>query len=170
MIDPSWTIWECAAGEGLLARGMDRMGLNVTPTDIENNFGVGFHSFFDWSPDEWDVIITNPPFSMKYPWLGRCFELGKPFALLMPVETMGSRTWQDLFEEHGGEVILFHPRVDFKMPNRGWDGAGAHFPTAWFTWGFNVGSPLTVATVTKRGPVDLQFGWESLLGAGITYK
>jgi hypothetical protein len=31
-------------------------------------------------------------------------------------------------------IIFFSPRVDFKMPNKGWEGKGAHYSVAWFTW------------------------------------
>ncbi len=98
----------------------------------------GGHDFFTYEPDWWDVIVTNPPFSLKIPWIERCYELGKPWALLLPVETIGTKHAQELFTAHEPEIgiIYMNKRINFKMPNKGWDGAGAQFPTAWYTWKF----------------------------------
>ena len=38
--------------------------------------------FFNYQPDDFDLIISNPPFSVKDQVLERCYTLGKPFALL----------------------------------------------------------------------------------------
>ena len=123
-------IWECAEGEGYLTRGLTGKGYSVTGTDVLTGC-----DFLDYSyiPD-CDIILTNPPFSLKYKFLKKCYELEKPFALLMPVDVMGAVTAQRLFQEYGIEIMLLDKRVDFKMPNKGWDGAGAWFPVAWFCW------------------------------------
>ena len=39
--------------------------------------------FFSYEPSEWDVLISNPPFSKKDAVLERAYELDKPFALLL---------------------------------------------------------------------------------------
>lgn len=139
-------VWESACGEGYLVRGLHAAGLRsseVVATDIQTG-----HNFFEWTPGRWDIMVTNPPYSVKYKWLARCYALGKPFALLMPVETLGAQKGQTLFERYGLELILLNRRVDFKMPNKGWDGAGAQFPVAWFTWGLQIGRELTYADVS----------------------
>lgn len=92
-------------------------------------------NFFDDSHliNECDVIVTNPPYSIKYHWIQRCYEIGKPFALLMPLETLGAKSGQTFFSEHGVNIVLMNKRINFKMPNKGWAGT-AQFPVAWFTW------------------------------------
>lgn len=123
------TIWEPAAGEGLLVEGLYDAGWteeHVIGTDILTG-----HNFFEYQPDKWEVIVTNPPFSLKFEWLERCYALGKPFALLLPVEVLGTVTAQALMQKHGFEIMLLDSRVDFKMPNAGWEGAGAQFPVLW---------------------------------------
>ena len=130
------TIWEPAAGEGILARALIARGFHVVCSDIETHplqyqFPLDFLT--EQMPYHYDCIVTNPPFSLKYEWLERCYDLGKPFALLLPLETLGSVKAQALFREYGKPaVILMSPRVDFKMPDAGWLGGGAQFPTAWF--------------------------------------
>lgn len=139
-------IWEPACGEGLLVDALqDWTGarFEVIATDILQG-----QNFFDFEPEhEWECIVTNPPYSIKFQWLARCYTLGKPFALLMPVETLGTKTAQDLFERYGIEVILLDKRVNFKMPRKGWDSGGAQFPTAWFTWQLHLPAQLTYGKI-----------------------
>lgn len=90
--------------------------------------------------------MTNCPYSVKYPWLRRYYELGKPFALLLPVDTTGAAQAQVLFDRYGIEIIYMNKRVNFKMPNKGWSGS-AQFSTAWFTWGLNIGKQMTFAKI-----------------------
>lgn len=139
-------VWEPARGEGLLEEALYDSGLQVIATDLLTGT-----NFFDWTPERWDYLITNPPFSLKYLWLARCYALQHPFALLLPVETLGAKTAQDLFKRFGVELILLDKRIDFKMPHVGWAGGGAQFPVAWFTWGLRIGQQLTFAEVTKDG-------------------
>lgn len=137
-IPRQWTIWEPASGEGLLVDALRTAGLMVIESDI-----ITGQDFFEYQPDQaWDCLITNPPYSRKYPWLARCYELGKPFALLLPVETLGAKTAQCLFSQHGIAVLLIHGRVNFKMPRVGFEGSNAQFPVAWFTWGIDIGGEL----------------------------
>jgi hypothetical protein len=131
-------IWEPAQGEGFLVEAFYDSFRQVIGSDILDG-----QNFFEYEPDEeWDVIVTNPPYSIKFKWLERCYELGKPFALLLPVDALGTATGQAMFEKYGMELLLLNKRVNFKMPNKGWDGAGAQFSTAWFTWGLNLGESI----------------------------
>ena len=142
---PDWRIWEPAAGEGLLVAALLDAGIaEVISTDLLTG-----QDFFIGCPESWDALVTNPPYSVKYRWLARCYALGKPFALLMPVETLGAKTAQVLFAAHGVEIIFLDKRVDFKMPNKGWGGSAAQFPVAWYTHGLDIGHPMTFATLHK---------------------
>ncbi|MCB0176137.1 MAG: DUF3102 domain-containing protein [Anaerolineae bacterium] len=138
-IKPGWKVWEPAVGEGLLKNALCEAGFPVVSSDI-----LYGQNFFEYEPESWDCLITNPPYSIKYDWLKRCFSLGKPFALLLPVETIAAESGAVLFRKFGGlEVIFVTPRINFKMPNAGWSGNGAQFPTAWFTWKFGIGQSMT---------------------------
>ena len=46
------------------------------------------YNFFFYEPEKYDIIISNPPFSCKDAILKRLDELGKPFAILLPVPTL----------------------------------------------------------------------------------
>lgn len=128
-LNPDWLIWEPASGEGLLVEALYNSGFeSVLVSDLLTG-----QNFFDYDPGNWDCLITNPPYSIKYPWLERCYTLGKPFALLVPVETLGAKTAQALLKEHGFEIMLLDQRVDFGMPNKGFEGS-AQFPVLWLCW------------------------------------
>lgn len=140
-----WEVWEPAAGQGLLVQSLQAAGLHIVYAgDLLSGM-----NFFEYEPEEWDCIITNPPYSIKYEWLEHCYRLGKPFALLMPVEVLGAKKAQALFRQYGVEVVFPNGRINFSMPNIGFEGSAAQFPTAWFTWGFNIGQGMTFSEMPR---------------------
>jgi len=128
-------IWEPCAGAGDLARALRSRGYTVIATELvdERRDGViGGKNFFTWAPDHFDIIITNPPYSIKPAIYARCEQLGCPFALLVPVETIGSGDLHPLFERINHQQLLLDSRVDFKMPSHmTWLEGSAQFPTFW---------------------------------------
>jgi len=121
-----WTIWEPAEGKGNLSNALREMGFKVVGTDILTG-----HDFLSCAPPEFDCIITNPPYSLRYEFIERCYELGKPWAMLMTLTTLEGRR-QTLFEKHGVELLLLNKRINFETPSG--SGSGAWFPVAWFCW------------------------------------
>jgi hypothetical protein len=140
----NWLIWESAAGNGQIVSKLQLSGFDVVSSDLLTS-----QNFFSYSPSTWDCQVTNPPYSTKYQWLARSYQLGKPFALLLPLETLGAQQGQKLFERYGVEIILLNKRVNFNMPNLGYSGNGAQFPTAWFTFGLKIGRSLTFAKIER---------------------
>ena len=157
-------IWEPAAGEGLMVRALHEAGYsNVIATDILTG-----QNFYDYQPPHWDVLITNPPYSTKVPFFEHAYTLGKPFALLMPVELMGTSSGQRPMDEHGFQLMLLDGRVNFKMPIAGWGGekgpdgkrkgSGAQFPTCWYTWGLNLPQQVMIGKMPGRTRVQEDTG------------
>lgn len=144
-IRPFVSVWESASGKGFLFRALQEREFDVTWGDI-----LYGQDFFSYEPDEYDVQVTNPPYRIKYQWLKRSYELNKPFALLLPVETLGAKAGQILFSKYGVEIIFMHPRIDFYMPSMGWAGKGAQFPVAWFTWKLNIGQQMTFVDISEE--------------------
>jgi len=139
-LKPHATIWEPAAGNGNLVRELKRRKFHVIGSDIKTG-----QDFLTWSPMiYYDYIITNPPYSLKQKFLERCYELRKPFALLLPLTTFETRKRQMLFLKYGIQVIFFDKRINFETPSG--RNSGAWFATAWFTNGLNL-------------PKDLLFTW-----------
>ena len=145
-IPKGWTVWECAAGEGYLVEALSYHGYHVIGTDVLDAKDFFVH------PAIGDVIITNPPYSVKYSWIKRCYELDLPFALLMPLETLGAASAQRRFSRYGIKLILMDKRVDFMMPNvKDFSKSSAQFPTAWFCWKIpGLVDDLTYAHLVKR--------------------
>lgn len=129
-LNKNWMWWEPAMGKGNIVNTLASREFWIRGTDIENGF-----DYFDFSPSDWDASITNPPYSLKFRWLARSIELGKPFALLVPVEMIGAKSAQDLLKYYHFEIMLLNRRVNFVMPNKGLNGAGAQFPVMWLCSG-----------------------------------
>lgn len=140
-------IWEPAAGDGSLVKALEGRGYSVVSGDIKTG-----QDFFEYEPTNWDILLTNPPYSNnnKHEWLKRCYELGKPFALLMQVKALGAGRIQSLFRRHGVEIILMDKRVDFQTINTNFDKSNAWFATAWFTHGLDIGREITFAVINKK--------------------
>lgn len=143
-------LWESAAGECQIVTKLRQSGFDVVATDILTG-----QNFFESDPADWGCQITNPPYSIKYDWLKRSYQLAKPFALLMPLETMGAAKGQRLFEHYGIEIILLDKRINFKMPRNGYGKTGAHFSVAWFTWGLGIGREITFGKIHRYADEQL---------------
>ncbi len=153
-------VWESACGRGWLMSALLESGIGEV---VGSDLAVTGHNFFDYTPDDWECQVTNPPYRIKYQWLRRSYELGKPFALLLPVETIGAKAAQVLFDRYGVEIIFMHPRVDFYMPQRGFKGKGAQFPVAWFCSGLSIGKSLTFADISKEKKLFKEQHYEEMV-------
>ena len=123
-------IWEPAKGKGLLTNHLREFGFNVIPTD----------DFFNKEMLDWDCIVTNPPFSLKDEFLKRCYELGKPFALLMPLTALEGITRQEMYKKFGIQIILPNRRINFLEHHQ--EKSSAYFVSAWFCFGLNLPKDL----------------------------
>ena len=123
-------IWEPAKGKGLLTNHLKEYGFNVIPTD----------DFFNKELLDWDCIVTNPPFSLKDEFLEKCYELGKPFALLMPLTALEGIRRQKMYRQFGIQIILPNRRINFLTPSG--KKSSAYFVSAWFCWKLNLPKDL----------------------------
>ena len=71
-------------------------------------------NFFTYEPEEhYDIIISNPPFSKKDEVLQRLDELGKPFMILLPTNSLqGAKRFQNCFK-NGIQYLGFDKRIDY---------------------------------------------------------
>ena len=75
-----------------------------------------------------DIIVTNPPYSLKDKFIQKCYSLNKPFALLLPVSALQGAKRGNLFAKYGIQLLVLNQRIDFtgkKSP---------HFGVAWFCY------------------------------------
>lgn len=141
----SMRLWEPACGEHDMSSVLRDYFADVTTSDIAT--GIDFLADESYTPSRkiWinaaDCIITNPPYTakLKYGFIEKCVELGKPFALLMPTETLSAAKAQRAFSKIGGiSTLHFDTRVDFKQEGKTWLESCAQFPTVWFIHGFGL--------------------------------
>lgn len=80
---------------------------------------VNGQDFFKYEPEEWGIIVSNPPFTSKRAFFERAFQLGKPFILLMTAQWLNDSTPVKLYLKYGKEmqIIHFSKRVEFICPN-----------------------------------------------------
>ena len=67
---------------------------------------------FRYEPEKWDILVSNPPFSKKNEVLKRTFSFQKPFALLLPVNSIQSKTRYQIFENRI-QMLCFDGRIDY---------------------------------------------------------
>ena len=82
-------------------------GYKVIYSHIDNG-----QNFFEFEPKEdYDVIISNPPFSIKDDILRRLNELDKPYAMLMPLPALqGQKRFKYL---KGSQALIFDKRINY---------------------------------------------------------
>lgn len=69
--------------------------------------------FFTYEPKEWDLIVSNPPFSKKDQVLKRLDVLGKPFAILLPLNSIQGTRRYDWCFKNGIQILAFDQRIGF---------------------------------------------------------
>ena len=69
-------------------------------------------NFFFYEPEEqYDYIISNPPFSIKDEILTRLYELGKPYAMLLPIPTLqGQKRFKYI---KNCQALIFDKRINY---------------------------------------------------------
>ena len=77
-------------------------------------FGSNGRDFFECTSfDVFDGIITNPPYSKKDKFIEHAYNLGKPFAFLLPVAAFQGKARGKLFKKYGISALVYNSRVDF---------------------------------------------------------
>jgi len=74
-------------------------------------------NFFEYQPKEWDVIISNPPYTNKRKYWERCLELWKPFALLLPLNILSDSMINVTMKNRGGGMWLLIPQKRMRFYN-----------------------------------------------------
>ena len=92
---------------------------------IHSHIALG-QDFLEYEPTEnYDYIISNPPFSSKLEVLDRCYKLGKPFAMLMNIECLNYQAVGEFYLNKHLELLIVDKKVSF-------DGNTASFNTSYF--------------------------------------
>lgn len=83
-------------------------GYNVVYSHIDNG-----QNFFTYEPSSipYDIIISNPPFSIKDQVIKRLWELQKPYAMIMPVQVLQGQKRFPYMEDC--QALVFDKRINF---------------------------------------------------------
>ena len=95
-------IWEPFFGDGTSGKNLMKLGHRVVHQKKD---------FFKWCP-EYDLIVTNPPYSIVKDIMPRLLELDKPFVLLMPSSKINTKYMRD-WSDKGLQIIIPRKRIQF---------------------------------------------------------
>lgn len=85
--------------------------------DVVRSSILDGQDFFTYEPEHYDIIVSNPPFNIKDKILKRLDELGKPFAVLLPLNSLqGDKRYKYCFK-NGIQLLAFDMRVGFHSIN-----------------------------------------------------
>lgn len=142
---------EPCAGEGSIIRAVNARRQDVAWTAVElrqtgesltsamnqPNFVVG-QDFLTWTPADpeglalfaFDVILTNPPYSLARPFIDRCLHMAPVVAMPMRLNFLGSEDRAEWFRDVVGtpDVYVLPNRPDFS----GQGGDSCEY--AWLVW------------------------------------
>lgn len=92
--------------------------------------------FLTYVPDfEWDVIISNPPFTDKRKYFERALSYNKPFALIMTNTWLNDSAPKKLFMEKDLQLLMFDKRMKFNHPD-GRQNDKITFSSSYYCWNF----------------------------------
>ena len=97
-------IWEAFYGDGNSGKYLTDLGFNIIHEPI---------NFFEEEPTEWEMLVSNPPFSKVKEIMQRLLQLDKPFIMIMPsskINTSYMRAWKD----KGLQIIIPRKRIHFE--------------------------------------------------------
>jgi len=130
-------IWEAFYGDGKSGEYLKELGFNVIHKHID--------FFDDETLPEYDIIVSNPPFSLSKEVMKRLKELDKPFIIIMP----SSKINTSYFREYKDNIQIIIPKkrihfeklVDGKKPE-GWKNA-CNFDTFYYCYKMNLKNDIT---------------------------
>lgn len=88
-------------------QSLSEKGYQVTRSSLKEG-----KDFFQYEPEQWDILVSNPPFSVKDKVIERAYSFNKPFALLLPIAVIQGKNRHRIFQN---DVQLLVPdcRVEF---------------------------------------------------------
>lgn len=132
----SQNIWECACGEGHLAKVFAEHGYNVKSTDlIDRGYGKGNVDFLEQTEIFNGDIVTNPPYKYAQEFIEKALSLvpdGHKVCMFLKVQFMEGKARRKLFDEQPPKTIY----VSTSRIQCGKNGEfkGSMVAYAWYVW------------------------------------
>ena len=103
LIPKDKVIWESFYGNGNSGKYLKELGFKVESHDVD---------FFDDQKFNFDIIISNPPYSIKAKVFKKLSEIDKPFMMLVPVSTMTKQYLKKYFKDKI-QIVIPERRIQF---------------------------------------------------------
>ena len=91
--------------------------------------------FLAYEPSDWDVIVSNPPFTNKRKFFERALSFDKPFALIMTNTWLNDSAPKQLFKDKDLQLLMFDKRMKFHSPD-GRPNDKITFSSSYYCWNF----------------------------------
>lgn len=130
-IPHGYTVW-CPFDkkDSEFVRQIEANGNRVIHSHIDDG-----QDFYTYEPKEnWDCIISNPPFTNKRNIFERALEFEKPFALMMSNTWLNDSAPKQLFLDKQLQLLMFDKRIKFS--NNGVINNKITFSTSYFCYDF----------------------------------
>lgn len=131
LLDPNRRLWECACGDGMMSKELERLGYDVISSDLyDRGYGIRGIDFLEQSELERfnGDIITNPPYKFINDFIVKGLKLtGQKLFIFCRVQTLeGQERYKRIFRDNPPSWVLpFVKRVpcyrgggDFPVPEK----------------------------------------------------
>ena len=122
LIPKDKVIFEGFYGDGNSGKFLKELGFKVESHDVD---------FFDDQKFNYDIIITNPPYSIKAKVFKKLAEIDKPFMILIPVATMTKQYLKKYFKDKL-QIVIPERRIQFIK--NGIQTDRCYFDTVWLCY------------------------------------
>jgi hypothetical protein len=86
--------------------------ISLTNEVVHSHIADG-KDFYSYEPENWDIIVSNPPFTNKRKIFERALSFDKPFALIMSNTWLNDAAPKQLFAEKDLQMLMFDKRIEF---------------------------------------------------------
>jgi len=131
-------IWECACGEGHLAKVFSEHGYTVKSTDlIDRGYGIGGVDFLSQTEPFNGDIVTNPPYKYAEDFIVKALELipeGHKVCMILKLQFLEGRKRKDLFKKYPPYTVWVSSSRIQHGKNGNFQNKSSMMATAWYVW------------------------------------
>jgi hypothetical protein len=130
LIPKDKVIFEGFYGDGNSGKFLKELGFKVESHDVD---------FFDDQKFNYDIIISNPPYSIKAKVFKKLYEINKPFMLLVPVSTITKQYLKKYFKD---KIQIVIPQKRIQFIKDGVQNNRCYFDTLWICYKMGLKSEI----------------------------
>lgn len=94
--------------ESEFVKQMSQAGYDVINSHLQ--YGQDYYTY---EPPQWDIMVSNPPYTNKREIFERALSFNKPFALLMSNVWLNDSAPKQLFENKQLQLLMFDKRIKY---------------------------------------------------------